>query len=197
MRLSSEEYRALVEQAPIMIWRAGVDALCNYFNGRWLSFRGRTQEQEAGNGWAEGVHPDDMEGCLETYLSSFHRRETFEMHYRLKRHDGAYRWIFDRGVPVFDMRGDFAGYIGSCIDVTERIEAEEALRIERERELQQLRGLLSICSQCKKIRNETGEWEDIAIYVSSHSQADFTHGYCPECAREIKARLRGSSSCPV
>lgn len=192
MRLSCEEYRALVEQAPIMIWRAGLDALCDYFNERWLTFRGRTQEQEAGNGWAEGVHPEDMQACLETYLSSFHRRVAFEMYYRLKRRDGVYRWIFDRGVPVFDAQDAFAGYVGSCIDVTERIEAQEAMRLEKERELRQLRGLLPVCSQCKKIRNETGGWEDIEFYVASRTQAEFTHGYCPGCAEEIKAQFRES-----
>jgi PAS domain S-box-containing protein len=108
--LSATEYQVLVEQAPIMIWRANVTAECDYFNERWLLFRGRTMEQEVGNQWAEGVHPDDLEGCLQTYLNSFARRETFEMYYRLKRTDGDYRWIFDRGVPFYNPDGEFLGY---------------------------------------------------------------------------------------
>jgi len=118
-----EEYRALVEAAPVMIWRAGLDAKCNYFNETWLAFTGRNQEQEAGDGWAEGVHPDDLNRCVAQYLDHFHRQRQFEMEYRLRRHDGVYRWIFDRGVP-FEMHGEFAGFIGSCIDIQDRKEAE-------------------------------------------------------------------------
>ena len=181
--LSSSEYRVLVEQAPIMIWRANTTAKCDYFNERWLLFRGRTMEEEVGDQWAEGVHPNDMAGCLETYLTSFGKRETFEMHYRLKRSDGVYRWIFDRGVPFYSEAGEFAGYIGSCIDVTERIEAQRAADEAKERELENLRGLLRICSTCKKIRNTVGEWEQVEAYIANHTEADFTHAMCPECLR--------------
>jgi PAS domain S-box-containing protein len=184
--LTGPEYHALVEQAPIMIWRANPSAECDYFNERWLLFRGRTMEQETGNQWAEGVHPDDMQRCLDIYLSSFQRREVFEMEYRLKRHDGVYRWIFDRGVPFFSNEGEFLGYIGSCIDVTPRVEAQRAADEAKERELENLRGLLRICSTCKKIRNTIGEWEQMEAYIANHSTADFTHGMCPEC---MKAQL--------
>jgi PAS domain S-box-containing protein len=189
--LSLAAYRALVEQAPIMIWRANTTAQCDYFNERWLLFRGRSMQEELGNQWSEGVHPDDFEGCLKTYLESFGRREVFEMHYRLRRSDGEYRWIFDRGVPFHDESGEFRGYIGSCIDVTERVEAERAANEGRERELARLRGLLRICSTCKKIRNTVGEWEQLEAYIAGHSGADFTHGMCPECARAQLARAAG------
>ena len=98
--LGFEEYRTLVEQAPILIWRANTTTECDYFNERWLAFTGRSLEQESGNGWAEGVHPDDFQGCLSIYLEAFAKREIFEMEYRLRRHDGVYRWLFDRGVPL-------------------------------------------------------------------------------------------------
>jgi PAS domain S-box-containing protein len=124
--LTSTEYRLLVEHSPVMIWRSGLDASCDYFNERWLAFTGRTLEQEVGNGWAEGVHPDDFDRCLSHYLDHFQRRELFEMEYRLRRHDGVYRWIFDRGVPFSDDTGTFAGFIGSCVDVDERRRAQEA-----------------------------------------------------------------------
>ncbi len=88
-RLTLQEYEALMEQSPILSWRANTEALCDYFNERWLSFRGRTMEEEYGNGWAEGVHPDDFDRCLKIYLDSFHKREVFEMEYRLMRYDGA------------------------------------------------------------------------------------------------------------
>ncbi len=123
--LTFQEYQALTEQSPILIWRANTETLCDYFNERWLEFRGRTLEQEYGNGWAEGVHPDDKTRCVEIYLTSFEKRQTFEMYYRLMRHDGQYRWILDRGVPFYDDDDQFCGYIGSCIDVTEQCEAEQ------------------------------------------------------------------------
>lgn len=125
IHLPADQYRALVEHHPTMIWRAGLDAKCNYFNDTWLSFTGRTVEQEAGNGWAEGVHPEDFDRCLKVFLDNFGRRQAFEMEYRLRRHDGVYRYLFDRGVPFWDEQGEFAGFIGSCVDVHERREADQ------------------------------------------------------------------------
>jgi two-component system CheB/CheR fusion protein len=131
--LTSSEYALLVEHSPVMVWRSGLDASCDYFNQTWLAFTGRTVEQEMGNGWAEGVHPDDLDRCVKHYLSHFDRREAFEMEYRLRRHDGEYRWIFDRGVPFTNERGAFAGFIGSCVDVDERRKSQDA----RERRAQE------------------------------------------------------------
>ena len=124
--LAPSEYRLIVEHSPVMIWRSSVDAKCDYFNETWLAFTGRTLEQEVGDGWADGVHPEDMDRCVAHYLDHFHRREPFEMEYRLRRHDGAYRWIFDRGVPFADEEGQFGGFIGSCVDVDERRKAQDA-----------------------------------------------------------------------
>lgn len=188
-RLSAIEYQTLVEQSPILIWRARPDALCDYFNKRWLTFRGRTMEEEFGNGWAEGVHPDDFDRCLKIYLDNFNARNIFEMEYRLKRHDGQYRWIFDRGVPFYAQDGQFAGYIGSCIDVTERVEAEEALKRAQQNEIQNLQGLLPICMKCKKIRDTEGYWNQVEVYIRDHSNADFSHGLCPQCSTDIYGDL--------
>jgi len=123
--LTPTEYRLLVEHAPVMVWRSAIDAKCDYFNETWLAFTGRTLEQEMGDGWAEGVHPDDLQRCVAHYRDHFQRREPFEMEYRLRRGDGEFRWIFDRGVPYTDDSGAFAGFIGSCVDVHERRVAEE------------------------------------------------------------------------
>lgn len=125
MELSLLEYKAIVEFSPNMIWRAGIDAKCNYFNETWLKFTGKIMEDEVGNGWTNGVHPEDFDFCLKKYLDSFHKRESFEMEYRLIRFDGEYRWINDRGVPFFGDNGDFAGYIGSCMDVTDKVEGRK------------------------------------------------------------------------
>ncbi len=126
-RESELRFRLVANTAPVMIWMSGTDKLCNYFNDPWLNFTGRALEAELGNGWADGVHPDDLPGCLHTYTASFDRRESFRMQYRMRRYDGEYRWILDTGMPRFTQERQFTGYIGSCIDVTDRKVAEETL----------------------------------------------------------------------
>lgn len=133
LRESERRFRVMADSAPVMIWSSGVDKLCNYFNKSWLEFTGRTMEQELGNGWAEGVHPDDLQRCLSIYVSSFDARREFKMEYRLRRYDGEFRWILDHGIPRFAPRGTFLGYIGSCIDIAERKQAEESLHRSEQR----------------------------------------------------------------
>jgi PAS domain S-box-containing protein len=127
VRESEERFRLVANKAPVLIWMSGPEKLRTYFNEPWLEFTARSIEAELGNGWADGVHPQDLRNCLETYSSAFDQRESFKMQYRLRRNDGEYRWVFDIGVPRFNPDRSFAGYIGSCIDVTERKMAEEAL----------------------------------------------------------------------
>ena len=127
MRESEERFRLIANAAPVMIWMSGVDKLCTYFNQPWLEFTGRCLEAELGNGWAEGVHSEDLSRCMNTYTKAFDRRNPFRMEYRLRRHDGEYHWVLDSGAPRFNAEGSFAGYVGSAIDVTERKLAEEAL----------------------------------------------------------------------
>ena len=125
MILDENQYKTIVDASPNMIWRSGTDALCNYFNKTWLHFTGKTIEQEVGNGWTKGVHPDDFDFCVSFYMASFNKQEPFEMNYRLKRSDGIWRWINDRGVPFFDEDNVFQGYIGSCMDITNQIMGEK------------------------------------------------------------------------
>ena len=128
LRESEARFQAMADTAPVMIWLTGTDGLCNYFNKPWLEFTGRSMEQEVGTGWVEGVHPDDVQGCFDTFLPAFHARKSFRMQYRLKRADGEYRWVIESGIPRY-AGGEFAGYIGSNIDITDLKHAEE----ERER----------------------------------------------------------------
>jgi PAS domain S-box-containing protein len=124
---SEERFRLVANTAPVLIWMSGTDKLCSFFNQRWLNFTGRSMEEELGNGWALGVHPDDLDRCLRIYSAAFDGRLEFEMEYRLRRFDGKYRWIVDHGVPRFEPGGAFIGYIGSCIDITDRKLSEEVL----------------------------------------------------------------------
>jgi PAS domain S-box-containing protein len=126
-RESEERFRLMANTAPMLIWMSDTHRLCTYFNHTWLAFTGRSMELELGNGWAEGIHPEDLHWCLDTYVRAFDAREKFTMEYRLRRYDGEYRWLLDIGVPRFNQDGSFAGYIGSCVDVTDRKLAEEAL----------------------------------------------------------------------
>ena len=129
---SEARFRTMADATPIMVWQSGADKRCDYFNKGWLEFTGRTMEQELGNGWATGVHPDDLQSCLDTYNCAFDRREPFTMEYRLRHHSGEHRWILDRGVPRFSPDEAFLGYIGGCIDIEDRKCAEEELKAARE-----------------------------------------------------------------
>jgi PAS domain S-box-containing protein len=124
---TEEHFRYLADSLPVMIWTSGVDGGCSYNNKHWLEFSGRSQEEQLCDGWVEGVHPEDRQQCLDGYKRAFARRAPFQREYRLRRHDGEYRWIFARSVPRFNADGTFAGYIGSGIDITERKLAEEAV----------------------------------------------------------------------
>ncbi|MDZ8187990.1 MAG: ATP-binding protein [Nostoc sp. ChiSLP02] len=150
LRESEERFRLMADAAPTLIWMSGTNKLSNYFNKTWLNFTGRTIEQEMDNGWTQGVHPEDLQYCLDTYVNAFDARQGFQMEYRLRRFDGQYRWIFDVGVPRFTAEGEFLGYIGSCIDISERKAAES----ERDRILQLEQAARTEAEKANRIKDE-------------------------------------------
>jgi PAS domain S-box-containing protein len=151
LRESEARFRLMADAAPVLIWMSGPDRGCTYTSRSWLEFTGRPAERELGDGWAEGIHPDDVPRCLAIYTSHFDAREPFEMVFRHRRHDGEYRWILDRGVPRFTADGEFAGYVGACTDITEQRRAEDGLRANR-RELQLLAGQLIEAQEAERRR---------------------------------------------
>ncbi len=124
LRESEARFRTVADTAPVMIWMSDTDKLCCFFNQGWLQFTGRRLDQELGNGWSEGVHAEDLERCHKVYTTSFDARESFTMEYRLRRKDGSYGWVLDTGTPRFSADNVFLGYIGSCIDISDRKASE-------------------------------------------------------------------------
>ncbi|HET8580628.1 MAG TPA: PAS domain S-box protein, partial [Nitrospiraceae bacterium] len=128
LRESETRFRVMADSTPALVWTSGPDALFTFFNKPWLEFTGQTLEHELGNGWTEDIHPEDRQRCLEIYRSAFDARKEFKMEYRLRRADGEYRWILDNGVPRYESDGTFAGYVGSCIDITEDKRVADEIR---------------------------------------------------------------------
>jgi PAS domain S-box-containing protein len=128
LRTSEVRFRTMADATPVMIRLLDDEQKCTYVNRGWLEFTGRTLEQEISRGWSGGIHPDDLDRCVEVYRGAFERREPFTLEYRLRRSDGDYRWLLDNSVPLRSERGAFQGYIGSCIDITHRKRSENRLR---------------------------------------------------------------------
>jgi PAS domain S-box-containing protein len=163
---SEERFRTMADTAPVMIWLAGTDKLCNYFNKGWLDFTGCSVEQEIGNGWTQNIHPEDYQRCVDTYFTAFDARQSFLMEYRLRRFDGVYRWILDRGTPRFNADGSFVGYIGSCIDISDRKRTEDELKEMSEALSNAVEGISRIDTQGR--------------YVAVNRAYASTIGYIPE-----------------
>jgi len=182
LRESEERFRLMADTAPVLIWMAGTDSLCTFFSKPWLEFTGRSFEQEQGNGWTESLHPDDIQRCLDTYLSAFHSRRNFEMEYRLRRADGVYRWIVDAGIPRFMPNGDFSGYIGSCFDITERKYTEE--------EIQTLNMSLKERSAELEEANKELEAFNYTVAHDLRQPLNIVNGYCQAIEKLCSDQLR-------
>ena len=171
LQSSELRFRAIADQAPVMIWISGPDKRTTWFNRQWLEFVGHSLEEEVGTNWMASVHPDDLGSCLATYEPSFEARRPFTMEYRLRRCDGAWRWILDNGAPNF-AGGEFAGYLGTCVDITEQKEAlQEVVRLRDElhlenvtlkREVMERRGFDTIVGESEAIRSVLAQVERVA-----------------------------------
>ena len=169
---SEERFRTLANAAPVMIWVSGPDKLCTFFNKPWLDFTGRPMSLELGNGWAEGVHPDDLERCLELHTSSFDARHPFRMEYRLRRADGEYRWILDHGAPLYQ-EGGFTGFIGSCVDITEQKLMADRLLAQRV-QLVDAQRLANLGSWERDLQNNTLDCSDELVRILGTSDPPLT-----------------------
>jgi PAS domain S-box-containing protein len=213
-------FQQLADSAPVMIWRAGADRL--WFNKHWLDFTGRTMDDERGFGWTAGVHPDDFDACFSQYSEALNARKNFRITYRLRRHDGLYRWLLDHGAP-YSSGGLFSGYFGTCIDITEQREAHAlAVQALDERDallqevyhrvknnLQQIEGLIAIEGTMvsdpearRALKSLSGRVRAMgAVHqrlISSGSMrelplADFITDLCVDLAQSLGADRRGIS----
>lgn len=153
MRMDETQYKMIVEYSPHLVCRTGTDGLCDYFNKTWLDFTGRTLDQEFGKGWLRAVHPDDLETFEQTFTTSFAERRPFEVSFRLKRHDGEWRYMSARAVPYFDEEHVFMGYVSSCRDITGQVCDEQS------RLMAQIDSLTGVMSRQQFIRRATEEYE--------------------------------------
>src|SRR5262249_43512543 len=132
-RESEGKFLVMANSAPIIMLASGLDKSCSFCNQAWLDFTGRSLDEQLGYGWAESIHPEDRAGCIKTASEAFDARQPFTQEYRVRRHDGQYRWVSDHGVPRYDAQQNFLGFMGSCMDATERKQAEaEAQRSQGE-----------------------------------------------------------------
>jgi PAS domain S-box-containing protein len=183
--LPVKDYKLIVEQVPVMIWRANTSAKYDFFNEKWLAFTGRAMEQEIGHGWSESVHPEDLDRYYEIFLDALNKQTIFETEYRLRRYDNLFRWIHVKGMPFHSTAGSFAGYVGIAIDITDMIWMREAVKDTKKCEIIRCGRLLPICAGCQRIRDEKGYWYNAEIYLMEHSEFDLTYGICPDCMKKL------------
>jgi PAS domain S-box-containing protein len=196
LRASETRFRTLSASAPIGIFRTDVQGRCLYANTQWLRIAGLSFMEAQGDGWGRAIYPADRDGVLKEWADCTRERREFTREFRLQTPEGIVRWVRSRAGAIM-AQGEVTGYVGTTEDITERRAAEEQLRrfagdLEQSNaELKEalanvktLRGLLPICSGCKKIRDDRGYWNQIEFFIRDRSDANFSHGMCPDCSRK-------------
>jgi PAS domain S-box-containing protein len=176
---SEQRFHHIADNMPNLLWMANATGACTFFNKTWLDFTGRRLEQELGFGWTSNIHPDDIDNCFERYRASVMAQEKFELLYRLRRHDGTYRWLLDTGIPRRSDDGTCEGFIGACTDVTERKQFEDELRQHRDN----LEALVH--QQTEKIRGESEKNILLRTITETANQAQNISGALERCLDEI------------
>lgn len=164
--LSLADYQELTDRAPVMLWRADAQGRCDWLSARALAFTGAPGPSE--DAWAAGIHPDDLDRCLAAFRAHLAARTPFELAYRLRRADGAYRVVADHAALRFDAAGRFAGFVGT------RVERGSAPLAPTP---------LPICACCSRVRDPSGSWDEVARHLEARGLVSFTHTYCPACER--------------
>ncbi len=196
---SERRFSALADTAPVLIWMSGTDKLCSYFNQPWLDFTGRTLEQELGNGWYDGVHVDDLSSVANEYSKAFDERTDYRVEYRLRRHDGEYRWIVNTGTPRVAADDSFAGYVGTAVDITE-LKRSEKLQTGNYRVLERLAQgdpLRSVLDELAlTIEKQFGSDSFCSILLLDASGQRLRHGSGPRLPAEYKDAIDGTEIGP-
>jgi PAS domain S-box-containing protein len=200
MKKSRDYYLTILEDFPSLIWRAGIDGKCNYFNNTWLDWTGRSLSEEYGDGWTSGIHPEDVDNCRKTFTDAFNKREKCTMEYRLLKYEGTYGWILNMGKPLYDPDGNFTGYIGSSFDITEdKIMKAELVTAfnkikEKNNELTKAEILLRELNQNleDKVFKRTVELQDYAIKLKTKNDQlvqlnDYMDNFVYAAAHDLKA----------
>ena len=183
---NEKRFRVLTDNAPVLIWISDEQGKCSHFNHQWLVFTGRSLEQELADGWLEGVHPADRDFCMNTYLNAFRERQPFAMEYRLRNAGGQYRWVLDQGVPYFSPQGNFKGYLGSAVDVTERRAAQQAV----EQESAYLKLLLDLLLAVNEARSPAKAFQACLDHICAIMKWPLGHVYFR--SSDARRRLRSS-----
>ena len=190
LRESEQRFRTTANAAPVLIWMSGPDKRCTWFNQRWLDFVGRDIEQEIGDGWCDNLHPADFDRALDTYHAAFDARRSYEMEYRLQRDDGAWRWLLERGTPHLGPTGEFVGYIGTCIDITEHRETVEQLRENRARFKTLTESLPQMIWTCLRDGHTdylSRQWLD---YTGRSEAQQFGHGWLEQVHPDDRVKVQ-------
>ncbi len=187
LAVSEHRLRQLIDAVPAAFFLTNAQGECVLVNDHWFGLTGLGVEESMGLGWLGAIHPDDRLRIAAQLGHPDRVGQPLEERYRLQRPDGSVAWVRTNAVPLIDPDGTLTGYAGFSIDITATVDATAALQRAHDEltaslaALRTLRGLIPICATCKRIRDDDGAWNRLEEYISAHTDAEFSHGICPEC----------------